>query len=185
MLDPKLLRADPQKIATQLARRGFVLNLAQYEQLETRRKQLQTETEGLQAERNAGSKRIGLAKSKGEDASPVLADMDRIKQQLEANTAALDTLQAEFNQFLLGLPNLADATAPDGRDEHANVEIRKHGEPTKLAFAAKDHADLGEALGQMDFAVAAKLTGSRFVVLRTRLVADSHRRSAGDQPAAG
>ena len=169
MLDPKLLRADPQKIATQLARRGFVLNLAQYEQLETRRKQLQTETEGLQAERNAGSKRIGLAKSKGEDASPVLADMDRIKQQLEANTAALDTLQAEFNQFLLGLPNLADATAPDGRDEHANVEIRKHGEPTKLAFAAKDHADLGEALGQMDFAVAAKLTGSRFVVLRRDL----------------
>ncbi|MEK6805638.1 MAG: serine--tRNA ligase [Pseudomonadota bacterium] len=169
MLDPKLLRADPQKIAAQLARRGFVLDLAQYETLETNRKQLQTETEKLQAERNAGSKKIGLAKSKGEDVAPVIAEMDHIKSRLESNTTSLTALEIEFKQFLLDVPNLPNASVPEGKDEHANVEVRKHGEPKPLAFAPKDHADLGEALGQMDFAAAAKLTGSRFVVLKRDL----------------
>src|SRR5579872_6187867 len=106
MLDPKLLRAQPETVAAQLGRRGFAFDLARFQTLEARRKTLQTETEKLQAERNAGSKRIGQAKSKGEDAAPVLADMERIKSQLAANQAALDTLQAEFEDFALGLPNL-------------------------------------------------------------------------------
>src|SRR2546430_5911257 len=99
MLDPKLLRAQPEQVATQLARREFVLDLAQFSDLESRRKQLQVETEKLQAERNAGSKRIGLAKGKGEDATPILESMEMIKQQLVANEHALAKLQADLEDF--------------------------------------------------------------------------------------
>jgi len=169
MLDPKRLRAEPDYIAEQLKRRGFVLDLKRFQELEARRKALQTETERLQAERNAGSKRIGMAKAKGEDASPILADMDRLKQQLESNAAGLETLQAEFQQFALGIPNIPDASVPDGTGETDNVEIRRWGEPKDHGFPARDHADLGEAMGQMDFATAAKITGARFVVLRRDL----------------
>ncbi|MCI0749297.1 MAG: serine--tRNA ligase [Nevskiales bacterium] len=169
MLDPKLLRADPQNVAVQLARRGFQFDLDRFNELEARRKQLQVETEKLQADRNAGSRRIGQAKTQKLDVSPLLEDMDRIKKQLDTHTAALDALQAEFQQFLLGIPNIPHASVPDGRDETANVEVRKWGTPRPMPFAPKDHADLGEALGQMDFAAAAKLTGARFVVLRREL----------------
>lgn len=165
MLDPKRLRADAPAIAAQLARRGFVFDLAQFDALESRRKQLQTETEQLQAERNTGSKRIGQAKGKGEDVTPILADMDRIKGQLSSNEQALSTLQAEFEAFAAALPNIPHASVPDGKDENDNVELRRWGQP-RAAEGAKDHADLGEALGLMDFAAAAKLTGARFTVLR-------------------
>lgn len=165
MLDPKRLRADAPAIAAQLARRGFVFDLAQFNALESRRKQLQTETEQLQAERNTGSKRIGQAKGKGEDVAPILADMDRIKGQLSSNEQALSALQAEFEAFAVALPNIPHASVPDGKDENDNVELRRWGQP-RAAEGAKDHADLGEALGLMDFAAAAKLTGARFTVLR-------------------
>lgn len=165
MLDPKRLRADAPAIAAQLARRGFVFDLAQFNALESRRKQLQTETEQLQSERNTGSKRIGQAKGKGEDVAPILADMDRIKGQLSSNEQALSALQAEFEAFASALPNIPHASVPDGKDENDNVELRRWGQP-RAAEGAKDHADLGEALGLMDFAAAAKLTGARFTVLR-------------------
>ena len=165
MLDPKLLRADPEKVAAQLARRGYSFDLPRFQELESKRKQLQTETEKLQAERNAGSKRIGQAKAKGEDASPILADMDRIKGALASNEQALSALQADFDDFLARLPNLPQAGVPDGKDENDNVEVRRWGTP-RAAEGAKDHADLGEALGLMDFAAAAKITGARFTVLR-------------------
>ncbi|MDB5967675.1 MAG: serine--tRNA ligase [Hydrocarboniphaga sp.] len=165
MLDPKRLRANPEAVATQLQRRGFAFDTARFIELEAARKQLQTETEQLQAERNAGSKRIGQAKARGEDASPILADMDRIKAQLTANEQALSVLQADFEDFLLRLPNLPQQGVPEGRDENDNVELRRWGQP-RSAEGAKDHADLGEALGLMDFAAAAKLTGARFTVLR-------------------
>ena len=168
MLDPKLLRTQPEAVAAQLARRGFDFDLARFQDLEARRKSLQTETEKLQAERNAGSKRIGQAKAKGEDVSPVLADMDRIKQQLASNEQALAALQAEFEDYSLRLPNIPHASVPQGKDEHDNVEVRRWGNPRPSA-GAQDHADLGEALGLMDFAAAAKLTGARFVVLRGQL----------------
>ena len=168
MLDPKLLRAQPETVATQLGRRGFVLDVARFAGLESRRKSLQTETEGLQAARNSGSRRIGQAKAKGEDASPILAEMDAIKSSLAANEQALAALQAEFDDFAAGLPNIPHASVPDGRDEHDNVEQRRWGSP-RPAAGAKDHADLGEALGLMDFAAAAKLTGARFTVLRGEL----------------
>ena len=165
MLDPRRLRSDAPAIAAQLARRGYVFDLERFNALEARRKQLQTETEALQAERNSGSKRIGQAKAKGEDVAPILADMDRIKSQLASNEATLGALQAEFEEFTAGLPNVPHASVPDGASEDDNVEIRRWGSP-RASEGAKDHADLGEALGLMDFAAAAKLTGARFTVLR-------------------
>ena len=168
MLDPKRLRSEPEAVARQLARRGFVFPLEQFNALESRRKQLQTQTEALQAERNAGSKRIGQAKAKGEDVTPVLESMDAIKQQLVRNEQDLATLQAEFEDFALRLPNLPHASVPEGKDENDNVEVRRWGTPTAIENP-KDHADLGEALGLMDFAAGAKLTGARFTVLRGQL----------------
>lgn len=165
MLDPKRLRADATAVAAQLARRGYVFDLERFNALEAQRKQLQTETEKLQADRNAGSKRIGQAKAKGEDVSPILADMDRIKAQLAGNEQTLTALQAEFEDFLGSVPNVPHASVPEGRSEDDNLEVRRWGTP-RAAEGAKDHADLGEALGLMDFAAAAKLTGARFTVLR-------------------
>ncbi len=165
MLDPRRLRAEPEVIAAQLARRGFKFDLAYFSGLEEQRKQLQTETEALQAQRNAGSKKIGQAKARGEDIAPVLAEMDQLKKRLSDNETALTALQESFESFALGLPNLPQAQVPEGLDERANVEVRKWGEP-RSAQGARNHADLGEALGQMDFAAAAKITGARFTVLR-------------------
>ncbi len=165
MLDPKRLRADAAAIAAQLARRGYVFDLERFNALEARRKQLQTETEALQADRNAGSKRIGQAKAKGEDVTPIFADMERIKAQLVGNEAALGQLQTEFDDFAGSLPNVPHASVPDGKSEADNVELHRWGTP-RASEGAKDHADLGEAIGLMDFAAAAKLTGARFTVLR-------------------
>ena len=169
MLDPKRLRANPQEVAAQLVRRGYVFDLTTFETLESRRKSLQTETEALQATRNKSSKEIGLAKSKGEDATPLFEQVEKIKVQLAANEAALAALQAEFDDFLARLPNIPRPEVPDGKSEEDNVELRRVGTPRTFDFPVKDHADLGEALGQMDFAAAAKITGSRFVVLRRDL----------------
>jgi len=169
MLDPKRLRANPQEVAAQLARRGYTFDLATFETLESRRKALQTETEGLQAQRNKVSKEIGFAKGKGADATPLFEEVERIKTQLATNEATLAALQAEFEDFLTQLPNLPHASVPDGKSEEDNVVVRQWGTPRAFDFAVKDHADLGEALGQMDFAAGAKLTGSRFVVLKAGL----------------
>ena len=168
MLDPKLLRTQLDQVAAQLGRRGFVLDRARFDELESRRKSLQVETEKLQAERNAGSKRIGAAKAKGEDVAPILEAMESIKGKLASNEQALAALQAEFEDFALHLPNVPHASVPDGADESKNAEVRRWGSPRAIANA-KDHADLGEALGLMDFAAAAKITGARFVVLRGQL----------------
>ena len=165
MLDPKRLRSDAAAIARQLARRGYTFDLAKFEELESRRKSLQGETEALQAERNAGSKRIGQAKSRNEDVTPILEAMDAVKRKLADNEQGLAQLQAEFEDFALRVPNLPHASVPDGVDEHANVEVRRHGNPRAIKQPV-DHADLGEALGLMDFAAAAKLTGARFTVLK-------------------
>ena len=165
MLDPKLLRTQLDQVAAQLARRGFVLDRARFDELEARRKSLQVETERLQAERNAGSKRIGAAKAKGEDVTPILEAMELIKGKLAENEQALATLQSEFEDFALRIPNAPHASVPAGADESKNVEVRRWGSPRAIANP-KDHADLGEALGLMDFTAAAKLTGARFTVLK-------------------
>ena len=169
MLDPKRLRANPQEVADQLARRGYVLDVITFERLESQRKTLQSETEALQAARNKASKEIGFAKGKGEDATPLFEQVENAKSKLAANEIALTALQAEFDDFLARLPNIPHASVPDGKSEADNVELRRIGTPRVFDFPIKDHADLGEALGQMDFAAAAKITGSRFVVLKRDL----------------
>ncbi|MGH8505948.1 MAG: serine--tRNA ligase, partial [Stenotrophobium sp.] len=152
-----------------LARRGYPFDLARYNAMEARRKQLQTETESLQAERNSRSKAVGIAKSKGQDATPLLADVAQLGATLAARSTELSVLQQEMMDFQLALPNIPHASVPAGKDENDNVEVRRWGEPGVYAFTVKDHADLGEALGLMDFAAAAKLTGARFTVLKGEL----------------
>ncbi len=174
MLDPKRLRNQPDDIAAQLTRRGFALDLDRLAALESDRKRLQTQTEKLQAERNAQSKAIGIAKSKGQDPEPLLEQVESIKIQLAENESLLTACQQQLEQFALELPNIPHESVPDGRDESQNVAIRQWREPKKIEFPPKDHVDLGEALGMMDFSAAAKITGSRFVVLN-RDLARMHR----------
>lgn len=169
MLDPKLLRSDPETVRARLARRGFEFDLAGFADLESRRKLLQIETEALQSERNTRSKSIGQAKGRGEDIAPLLAAVDQIKGKLESNASALEAVQAEIEQFVMALPNLPHESVPDGTSEDDNVEVRRWGTPREFDFEVRNHADLGEALGQLDFEVAAKLTGSRFAVLKLDL----------------
>ena len=188
MLDPKRLRSDAEGVRAGLARRGYEFDLAKFTGLEGRRKSLQTQTEQLQAERNAKSKAIGMAKGKGEDVAPLMAEVEKLKGALEANSVALAALQAEFDDFLAVIPNIPHASVPDGKDETQNVEVRKWGSP-RAAAGAKDHVDLGEKLGMMDFAGAAKLTGARFTVLSgalarlhralTQFMLDTHTREHG------
>jgi seryl-tRNA synthetase len=168
MLDPKRLRFEPERVREQLARRGFAFDLDKFLDLDSRRKTLQTETEALQADRNARAKAMGIAKGKGEDIKSQLQENFQLKLRVDANEAALARLQGEIDQFLMNVPNLPHGSVPDGKDETHNVEVRRWGKP-RPALGVKDHADLGEALRMMDFNAAAKLTGARFVVLRRDL----------------
>ncbi|MEM7400823.1 MAG: serine--tRNA ligase [Pseudomonadota bacterium] len=165
MLDPKLLRSDFDEVAKHLSRRGLSLDKEKFLTLEERRKSLQVETEELQSQRNKNSKLIGQAKSKGEDASDILSAMEKINQSLKANETQLDALQEELHAWMLELPNLPDVSVPDGNTEEDNLEIRKWGTIPKFDFDVKDHVDLGEQLGGLDFKTAAKITGSRFATM--------------------
>ena len=165
MLDPHLLRGSPEIVAAGLGRRGFVLDLAQVQDFERRRKQLQTETQQCQTERNQRSKEIGAAKARGEDIEPARAAVAELGERLKRAETALESLQHEIEAFALGLPNIPDASVPDGRSEHDNVEILRHGEPRRFDFTPRDHVDLGALHQGMDFEVAATLASSRFVVL--------------------
>jgi len=165
MLDPRLLRSDPEGVARQLARRGFTLDTAALGALEERRKAIQVRTQELQAERNARSKNIGKAKAAGADIAPLLAEVEGLGEQLGTAEQALGELQQELNAMLMAIPNLPHASVPDGSSEQDNLEIRRWGEPAAFGFDPKDHVDLGEGLGLLDFEAAAKLTGSRFSVM--------------------
>lgn len=165
MLDPKLLRTEPDRVAANLARRGFTLDLAALAALEARRKAVQVRTDALRSERNARSKAIGMAKGRGEDVAPLLAEVDRLGVDLAAAEAEFEPLQAAVDAFALQLPNLLHESVPDGTDEAANVEVRRVGVPRAFDFAPKDHVALGEGLGGLDFETAGKLSGSRFAVL--------------------
>jgi seryl-tRNA synthetase len=166
MLDPKLLRTDLDFVVSRLAVRHVALDTSAITALEERRKVLQTETERLQAERNAGSKKIGQAKAKGEDVAAVMAEMNAIGDSLKFAQAELETLQRDFENLQLTIPNLPHESVPSGKGEEDNVELRKIGTPKAFAFTPKDHADLGEALGLLDFETATKIAGSRFSVLK-------------------
>ncbi len=166
MLDPKRLRTDLDAIAAQLARRGFKLDVDTIRAVEERRKALQVDTQTLQNERNSRSKAIGQAKAKGADIQPLLAEVADMGDTLKEKEQQLAGLQAELDAIVMGIPNVLDASVPDGKDENANVEVRRWGEPTAFDFEPKDHVDLGLPNGWMDFDAGAKLTGSRFVVMR-------------------
>ena len=165
MLDTKLLRTDTAHVARNLARRGFVLDLEAFGALEERRKQAQIEADRLRAERNANAKAVGMAKGRGEDASALLKRGEELTEQMGAAEAALETVQAESEAWLMGLPNLLHDSVPEGRDETANVEVRRHGKPREFEFTPLDHADLGARLG-LDFEAAGRISGARFAVLR-------------------
>ena len=166
MLDVNLLRSDLPAVAAALAKRGVTLDTARFEALEASRKDIQVRTQELQSRRNSLSKQIGIAKSKGEDAAPILAEVAGLGDQVKALEAELDRVQRELRDFLLMLPNVTHASTPQGKSSDDNVEVRRWGTPRAFDFAPKDHADLGEALGLLDFATAAKLSGARFSLLR-------------------
>jgi len=174
MIDIRTLRSDPQGVAANLARRGFTLDLAQFSDLEGRRKEVQVAVDALRNERNTRSKAIGHAKAKGQDVAPLLAEVESLGARLAQGEQKLGALQAELDRLLLELPNLIHESVPAGRDAAANVEIRRHGEPRKFDFEAADHVALAEGLGGLDPAAASRLSGARFAVL-TGPVAGLHR----------
>ena len=169
MIDPKLLRTELDTVAQKLAKRGYTLDKAFWQQVEEQRKLIQVNTEELQAKKNAGAKQIGVMKRSGDNTDALMAEMAAISAEMKQAEEALKTLQDTINQAALSLPNLPDDSVPEGLDESDNVEIRKWGEPRQFEFDIKDHSDLGEALGLLDFEMAAKLTGSRFSVLKGQL----------------
>ena len=169
MLDPALLRGQLDSVADQLKTRGYALDKNAIEHLEARRKSVQTETQELQNLRNTRSKAIGMAKGKGEDVSALMAEVAGIGDKLKANEHALAEIQAHIENIALGMPNLPDASVPVGSDESQNVEQHRWGTPRTFEFAVKDHVELGARNGWLDGETAAKLSGSRFTVLRGQL----------------
>ena len=165
MIDPQLLRKDIASVEARLLARKFKLDVEKFNTLETERKSLQTRTEELQAKRNQLAKAIGMKKGKGEDAAAELAEASQVNTDMEAGASRLAILQAEIADFLMGIPNLPDESVPAGKDETENQEVKRWGQEPIFDFEIKDHVDLGAPLG-LDFEVAAKISGSRFVVLK-------------------
>ncbi len=166
MLDIRILRQDLDAVVTALARRGFEFDRDRFLGLEARRKTLQVRTQELQNERNTRSKAIGQAKARGEDIAPLKAAVGQLGEELKVCEQDLQQIQSELEDLLLQVPNLPQQGVPEGADETANVEIRRVGEPVRLDFAPRDHVDLGLPGGWLDFEAAARMSGSRFVVMR-------------------
>lgn len=168
MLDPKLIRNDPETVADKLRIKHFDLDVVRIRELESRRKELQVKTESLQSERNSRSKAIGQAKSRGEDIEPLKAEVSDLGDQLEQLKESLESVQNELSELLIAVPNIPHESVPAGDTEDDNVEIRQWGDPTNFAFKAKDHVDLVDG-GLLDLEAAAKISGSRFAVMRGEL----------------
>ncbi|MGA9332853.1 MAG: serine--tRNA ligase [Rudaea sp.] len=166
MLDPALLRGQLDSVALRLKARGYELDIAAIEELETQRKSIQTRTQELQNLRNTRSKAIGMAKSNGQDTAALMAEVTGIGDELKANEQRLAQLQADLARITLGIPNLADESVPPGSDETHNRKVHEWGTPRKFAFAVKDHVELGARHGWLDGDTAAKMSGARFTVLR-------------------
>ncbi len=169
MLDPQRLRRDLDQITAQLATRNFELDSGRLEALEEKRKRIQSSTQELQSERNSRSKEIGQAKARGEDISSLVAQVGDLGERLKQAEAELGDVQQELLDIAHWIPNVPHESVPPGADENDNVEARRVGEPTQFDFEPRDHVDLGEQLGLLDFDAASRLTGSRFVVLRGQL----------------
>lgn len=169
MLDPKLIRGDLDATAEQLAKRGFTLDVDKLAALEQQRREIQKRTQELQNERNQRSKAIGQAKARGEDIQPLLDQVANMGDELSGMEARLSEIQNDYEQLLLGAPNIPHESVPEGLKEEDNVEISRWGTPREFDFEIKDHVDLGGGLGTLDFELAAKITGSRFVVMKASM----------------
>jgi len=169
MLDIKHLRSDLESVATNLKKRGFNLDVALFQSLESQRRELQTKSEAMQAQRNAKSKNIGKAKAAGQDIAPLLAEVESLKAGLGELESELKGVQIQIDALVSGIPNLLDDQVPEGADEDANIEISKWGEPKQFDFDVKDHVDVGEGIGGLDFATGTKITGSRFAVMKSEI----------------
>jgi len=166
MLDPRLLRSDLDGVRANLARRGFVLDTGVFQSLEDRRKTVQVRVEELRSERNSRSREIGKLKAAGQDTAPLMAAVKQLGDEQADLEAQLATLQGVLEDLQLGLPNLLQEEVPDGRDEAANVEVRRWGTPQPFEFTPRDHVDLGAGSGLLDVEAAGKIAGARFSVLR-------------------
>jgi seryl-tRNA synthetase len=166
MLDPHLLRTDLDRVRANLARRGFVLDTTAYLAIEENRREVQLRVEQLRNERNVKSKGIGKAKAQGQDIAPLLAEVEHLGAALQAAEARLSGVQEKLRGLQLGLPNLLHESVPEGRDESANRELRRWGEPPSFAFEPLDHVDLGARLGLLDLEGAGLIAGARFAVMR-------------------
>jgi seryl-tRNA synthetase len=169
MLDPQLLRADPESVAAALAPRGYTLDVAAWRELEARRKDLQVRVQDLQNQKNQSAKSVGLAKGRGEDIQPLLDEIKHLGDELGQVESEFSSVHDEQQAWLMVIPNLALPEVPVGKDEHDNVEIRRWGEPTAFDFEPRDHVELGSMNGLMDSEAAAKLAGARFTVLKGKL----------------
>jgi seryl-tRNA synthetase len=165
MLDPKLLRSDPAAVAANLARRGFKLDVERLAALEEVRRKWQVRVDELRSERNTHAKSVGKAKAQGQDIAPLLKQVETLGEELAKAETELAGAQTELDQIALGIPNMLSDSVPEGRDETANVEIRRWGEPRQLDFKPRDHVEIGEKLKQIDFAAAGRISGARFSVL--------------------
>jgi len=174
MLDIQLLRNDLDGVASRLAARPFHLDGMGFQVLEQERKLVQTRTQELQSARNSLAKRIGQAKGKGEDVSALMSEASEANAELQSVEAKLLQIQAKLQDFLLVIPNLPHASVPPGQSPEDNAEVRRHGTPRQFDFAVRDHVDLGEALGMLDFATATKISGARFSLM-TGALARLHR----------
>ncbi len=166
MLDIQLLRSQPAEVAARLASRGAGFDVAAFQALEEERKGLQVRTQDLQAKRNALSKQIGQLKAKGEDTATVMQEVAGLGDELKRNEEALADLLNRINAFVSVIPNLPHESVPFGKSEADNVEVRRWGTPREFGFAVKDHVDLGEALGGIDFDAATKISGARFTLMK-------------------
>ena len=169
MLDPQLLRTNPEGVAEALATRGYDLDIEAWRELETRRKDLQIRTQELQNQKNQSAKSIGQAKARGEDIQPLLDEVKNLGEELSREEAEFSQVREQQQTWLMGMPNLALAEVPEGMDENDNVEIRRWGEPPEFEFEPRDHVELGGISGLLDAESAAKLAGARFTVLRGNL----------------
>ena len=170
MLDIQRLRNDTAAVAARLAARGYVFDSARFEQIEAARKALQVQTEALQAARNSTSKQIGQLKGQGKhaEAEAAMAEVAQIKSRREQTEAEYQAVQADLDEWLMGIPNLPHESVPVGKDETDNVEVRKVGTPRTFDFEVKDHVDLGAPLG-LDFETGAALSGARFTVMKGQI----------------
>jgi seryl-tRNA synthetase len=191
MLDPQLLRNDIDTIAQQLKKKGFELDVNAYQSLEAKRKSLQVEAEQLQAKRTSLSKNIGKLKASGGDVEALLAEVGSFADQLKAAQADLEVVKSSLATLAQSIPNIPNEAVPEGTSEEENLEVSRWGQPSEYDFEVKDHVDLGELCGGLDFASATKITGSRFVVMKgqlarmhralTQVMLDTHTQEHGYQ----